>query len=333
MAAAPTTVPRTMKGVVVEKTGGVEVLEFRTDIPVPEPGEGEILVKNEYIGVNYIDTYFRTGLYASPKPEILGREACGHIASTGPNVPPLFAPGTRIAFLATGTYAEYTSAPYAKAVPVPAGLSSDLAAAVLLQGLTALTLIRESHPVKHGDFVLVHAAAGGMGLWLCQLLKWVGARTIGTASTVAKGELAKENGAEWVVDYSRESVVERVREITGGDGVVAVFDGVGKDTFEGDLEVVARKGTVVSFGNASGPVPPFTIARLSAKNVKLVRPMLYSYIHTREEFDHYASELLRFVEQEKPNINIHKVYPLQDVARAHTDLESRKTTGKLLLKP
>jgi NADPH:quinone reductase len=174
-------------------------------------------------------------------------------------VPPPFSPGTCVAFIGLNTYAEYTSTTYAKAIPVPPSLPPDLAAASLLQGLTALTLIREAHPVKPGDFVLVHAAAGGMGLWLCQLLKWVGAHTIGTASTVTKGELARANGAEWVVDYSREDVVARVKEITGGAGVVAVFDGVGKDTFEGDLEVIARKGTIVSFGNASGPVPPFTI--------------------------------------------------------------------------
>ncbi|KAI9770530.1 MAG: NADPH:quinone reductase [Geoglossum simile] len=322
-----------MKGVVIEKTGGVEVLEFRTDLPVPEPKEGEVLVKNEYIGVNYIDTYFRTGLYPSPKPEILGREACGSIISTGPKVPSQFSPGTRIVFLGVGTYAEYTSTSYARAIPVPASLPSDRAAATLLQGLTALTLIREAHPVKPDDFVLVHAAAGGVGLWLCQLLRWVGARTIGTVSTDTKGELAKENGAGWVVDYSRENVAERVQEITGGEGVMAVFDGVGKDTFEGDLEVIARKGTVVSFGNASGPVPPFTINRLSAKNVKLVRPTLFNYIYTREEFEHYTNELFQFLEVENPNIEIHEVYPLQDVARAHTDLEGRKTTGKLLLKP
>ena len=174
-------------------------------------------------------------------------------------MPPPFSPGASVVFIGPGTYAEYTSTTYAKAMPVPPNLSPDLAVASLLQGLTALTLIREAHPVKPGDFVLVHAAAGGTGLWLCQLLKWVGAHTIGTVSTVAKGELARANGAEWVVDYSRENVVARVKEITGGAGVVAVFDGVGKDTFDEDLEVVARKGTIVSFGNASGQVPPFTI--------------------------------------------------------------------------
>ncbi|KAH0569271.1 hypothetical protein GP486_000027 [Trichoglossum hirsutum] len=245
-----------MRGILVEKTGGTEVLQFRTDLPVPEPKEGEILVKNDYIGVNFIDT----GLYPSLKPEILGREAAGNIIALGPNVPSSFSPGDRVAWLGTGAYAEYSSISAAKAVHIPSTVSSSDAAAALLQGLTALTLVREAYAVKAGEFVLVHAAAGGVGLWLCQILKSIGARTIGTVSTTAKAELAKVNGAEFVVEYSREDVVQRVKEITRGEGVAAVFDGVGKDTFEADLEVVARKGTVVSFGNASGPVPPLEIS-------------------------------------------------------------------------
>ncbi|KAI9859515.1 MAG: NADPH:quinone reductase [Trichoglossum hirsutum] len=322
-----------MKGVLVENTGGTEVLQFRTDLPVPEPKEGEILVKNDYIGVNYIDTYFRSGLYPSPKPEILGREAAGHIVALGPNVSPSFRVGDLVAWMGTGAYAEYSSTPAAKVALVPSSVSASDAAGALLQGLTALTLVREAYAVKAGEFVLVHAAAGGVGLWLCQILKSIGARAIGTASTTAKAELARENGAEFVIEYSREDVVQRVGEITRGEGVAAIFDGVGKDTFDADLEVVARKGTVVSFGNASGPVPPLAIARLGAKNVKVCRPMLGNYVYTREEFDHYTSELFQLMARDNMNVQIHEVYPLQDVARAHTDLEGRKTTGKLLLKP
>jgi len=179
---------------------------------------------------------------------------------------------------------------------------------------------------------LVHAAAGGVGLWLVQLLHATGAKVIGTASTPEKIALAKENGADFMIDYSKEDIVARVKEITNGQGPTAIFDGVGKSTFEADLEVAARKATVVSFGNASGPVPPLTIARLSPKNLKIARPQLFGYIATREEFEHYTSELFNFIIKDKLNVRVHEVYPLADVQRAHLDLEGRKTTGKLLLK-
>jgi len=330
-----TSIPKTMKGVLIEKTGGVEVLQYKTDLPVPTPKEGEILVKNDFIGINYIDTYFRTGLYPSPKPEILGREAEGTIVSTGPGGELYnLKAGDRVVFMGTSAYAEYTAAPAAKAHIIPSGLEPGIAAASILQGLTALTIIRESYEVKKGDWILVHAAAGGVGLWLCQLLKAVGARTIGTASTAEKIELAKKNGAEFVINYKEEKdFVEAVKKITGPQGVAAVFDSTGKDQFENDLEVVARKGTVVSYGNSSGPVPPLTISKLSAKNIKIVRPTLFNYIYTREEFEKYAAELFNFIIKDKLNVRIYEIYPLADVARAHSDLEGRKTTGKLLLKP
>jgi NADPH:quinone reductase len=187
--------------------------------------------------------------------------------------------------------------------------------------------------VQKGEWALVHAAAGGVGLWLCQLLHAVGARVIGTASTDAKVALARENGAEFMVNYGHENVVERVNEITGGAGVSVVFDGVGASTFEDDLKLLARKGTLASFGSASGPVPPFAIARLSQKNLKVLRPTLLNYIYTREEFERYSNELFGFIVGRQVKVHIHEIYPLQEVARAHTDLEGRKTTGKLLLKP
>lgn len=208
-----------------------------------------------------------------------------------------------------------------------------MAAAAVLQGLTALTMIRESYAVQPGDWVLVHAAAGGVGLWLCQLLRVVGARVIGTASTAEKMALARKNGADYVINYSHEDVVARVKDTTAGAGVAAVFDGVGKSTFDSDLELLARKGSLVSFGNASGAVPPFAILKLKAKNLKVVRPTLANYIYTREEFEQYAGELFDMLLKEDINVKVHKIYDLKDVVQVHIDLEGRKTTGKLLMKP
>ncbi|KAF2744240.1 NAD(P)-binding protein [Sporormia fimetaria CBS 119925] len=329
--------PQTMKAVIVEKTGDVDVLHYRTDVPVPQPGDGQVLVKNEFIGINYIDTYFRTGLYPTPLPYTPGREAAGTIAATGPsNVPSDLSPGTRVAYMGAQTYAEYTVALASATVPLPSSISTKTAAAALLQALTALTLIRESHPVQRGDWILVTAAAGGVGLWLCQLLKAVGARTIAVASSEEKRNLAKENGAEVTIGYfedDREKMAEEVMRITGEEGVAAVFDSVGKDTFDTVLKCVRRKGSLVSFGNASGPVTGFALSRLSPKNIRLLRPQLFGYIATREELLQYANELWDLINKDNLQVKIHDVYPLEDVIRATKDIESRKTTGKLLLKP
>lgn len=219
---------------------------------------------------------------------------------------------------------------------LPSGIDTKTGAAALLQGLTALTLIREAHHVNKGDWILVHAAAGGMGLWLCQLLKGVGARTIATASTPEKRDLAKKMGAEVLLEYpaqsGEEAFVKKIKELTDGKGVAAVFDGVGKATFDVSLQCVARKGSLISFGNASGAVEPFAISRLSAGNVRLMRPTLFNFIATREEFERYTGELLEIMEREKIDVRVHEVYDLEDAKRAHEDLEGRKTTGKLLLK-
>jgi len=326
--------PSKMKGVIIEKTGGTEVLQYKTDLPVPSPGDGQVLVKNDYVGINYIDTYFRTGLYPAPKyPYILGREAEGTVVKAGSGELYGLKEGDKVLMLSEGTYAEYTAANAAKAVKVKEGLEAKVGAAALLQGLTALTLIREAHPVKKGDWVLVHAAAGGTGLWLVQLLKAVGANVIGTASTQEKVDLAKKAGAEHMINYSHEDVKSKVMELTKDAGCIAVFDGVGKTTFDLSLDCLARKGSMVSFGNASGAVPPVTIGRLSAKNARLMRPTLFNYIVTREEFEHYVEELMDFVTKDKLDVRIHDTYALSDVARAHNDLEGRKTTGKLLLDP
>lgn len=323
-----------MKGVVIEKTGGTEVLKYKTDLPIPEPKEGQILVKNDFIGINYIDTYFRTGLYPAPSfPYILGREAEGTVVKTGTGETYGLKNGDKVVWMAEGAYAEYTIAPALKTVKIPDNMDSKIAAAALLQGLTALTLVREAHPVKKGDWVLVHAAAGGTGLWLCQLLKSIGANIIGTASTQEKVDLATKAGATHMINYSHEDVKSKVMELTKDNGVIAVFDGVGKTTFDLSLDCIARKGSVISFGNASGAVPPVTIARLSPKNARLMRPTLFGYIVTRDEFEGYVKELFDFVLKDKLDVRVHEVYPLSEVARAHGDLEGRRTTGKLLLDP
>ncbi|KAI2640578.1 NAD(P)-binding protein [Hypomontagnella submonticulosa] len=327
-------VPSTMKGVIIDKTGGTEVLQYKTDLPVPALVEGQVLVKNDYLGVNFIDTYFRTGLYPAPQfPYILGREAEGTVVKTGGGNLYGLKEGDKVVWMGERAYAEYTGVEASKAIKIPEGLPPKVAAGAFLQGLTALTLVREAHRVQKGDWVLVHAAAGGTGLWLCQLLKAIGANTIGTASTPEKVALALKAGASHVINYSHEDVKQKVDELTGGKGCIAIFDGVGKSTFDLSMDCLARKGSMVSFGNASGAVPPVAIARLSAKNARLLRPTLVNYIATREELEGYAQGLFDFIIKDKLDVRIHEVYPLSEVARAHQDLEGRKSTGKLLLDP
>lgn len=254
-------IPTTMKAVLVEQTGGPEVLQYKIAHPVPTPQEGQLLVRNNICGMNYIDTYFRTGLYASPKPEILGREGAGTVVALGPNASG-FQVGDRVAWLATGGYAEYTAAPAAKTVKIPDGVSDEDVMASFLSGLTVLSFAKETYPVQAGDWVLLHAAAGGAGFLMTQILKNIGAKVIGTAGGPEKCELVKSLGADVVIDYRSEEGkdwVKRVKEVTGGRGVDVVYDSVGKDTWEGSLEAVKRKGTIVWFGNASGPVPPLPL--------------------------------------------------------------------------
>lgn len=253
--------PSTMKAVVVEQTGGPEVLQFRTAHPVPTPQAGQLLVRNNISGVNFIDTYFRTGLYASPKPEILGREGAGTVAAVGPETTG-FNVGDRVAWLATQGYAEYTAVSAAKAVKIPEGISDEDVMASFLSGLTVLAFAKETYPVQKGDWVLLHAAAGGAGFLMTQILKIMGAKVIGTAGGAEKCALVKDLGADVVIDYRSEEGkdwVKLVKEATGGRGVDVVYDSVGKDTWEGSLEAVKRKGTIVWFGNASGPVPPLPL--------------------------------------------------------------------------
>ncbi|KAK4092870.1 hypothetical protein PCL_11541 [Purpureocillium lilacinum] len=323
--------PATMKAVQIAKNGGPEVLELN-DVPVPQPAPNQVLVRNRFSGVNFIDTYFRTGLYAAPAfPLTLGREAAGEVVAAGADVPPaLRQPGTRVVYMDQATYAQFSAVPADKVVVIPDALTYERAAAAFLQGLTAWTFVREAGEVKPGQWTLVHAAAGGVGLLLVQMLRSVGAKIIGTASSKEKCELARQNGAEWTVN-SHDDVVAKVKEITGGHGVDVIFDGVGKATFDADLEMIAMKGHLISFGNASGAVPPLSILKLGPKNVKLMRPVVNGYVAERADLERYSAELFDLITSGKVNVAIHKTYALKDVAQAHQDIESRKTTGKLLI--
>ncbi|KAK9767002.1 hypothetical protein K7432_003514 [Basidiobolus ranarum] len=320
-----------MKAIQIQKTGGVEVLNY-TDVSIPKPSKNELLVKNHAIGVNYIDTYHRTGLYTLPLPLILGREGAGIVEAVGEQVTD-FKVGDRVAYVAAGSYAEYGLSQEDKTAKLPESVDYDVGAASLLQGLTALSLAKESYKVKPDDWILVHAAAGGVGLLFTQLCKHFGANVIGTTSTPEKAEIARKAGADHVINYTKDDVVAEVKKITDGKGVHAVFDGVGKQTFDISLASLRRCGTLVSYGNASGKVDNFDISRLSVGNYKLLRPTLFNYIVTKEEFQPLVDELFDLIGNKKLNIKIFQTYPLKDAAQAHQDLEGRKTTGKLILKP
>ncbi|KAK3826372.1 MAG: hypothetical protein JOS17DRAFT_686757 [Linnemannia elongata] len=323
----------TIHAVQIPKHGDSSVLAY-VSVPKPIPKPDQVLVKVAYAGVNFIDTYQRSGLYPQTLPFIIGREGSGEIVEVGPEAKGGFKVGDRVAFMGPGSYAEYDAVSTLSVAKLPDAVSLEQGAALLLQGLTAWSLVRQAYKVEKGDWVLIHAAAGGVGLLLCQMCKLLGANVIGTTSSEAKAQLAKANGADYVVDYSNgyDELVTKVNELTGNKGVHVVLDGVGASTFDVSLKVVRRLGTVISFGNASGAVPPVNIMRLAEKNIRLMRTTLFQYITTREEFDTLSSELLGLVAEGKLQFAIHKVYPIQDVKQAHDDLEGRKTTGKLVLK-
>ncbi|KAI1875330.1 hypothetical protein JX265_004388 [Neoarthrinium moseri] len=328
-------VPKAMGGILIEKTGDSSVLQWKTDIPVPELADGQILVKNEWVGVNYIDTYFRAGLYKAPLPMITGAEAGGIVAAVHESVCG-FKPGDRVGYLdpARGAYAQYKAVAASKAITLPEGVTTHTAAASLLQGLTALTLIREAHHVKPTDWILVTAAAGGVGSILCEMISSVGAKIIGTAGTPEKMEQARKNGANYVISSRDppEKIVSEIMKITGGHGCDGIFDGVGKATFDIDIEVAARKATVCTYGNASGLVPPVDVMRLAGgKNLKLCRPTLFAYLAEPEEFEQYSTELIDMLKKGIVKLANTTDYKLEDAKSAHDDLEGRKSTGKLLL--
>ncbi|MGW4489343.1 quinone oxidoreductase family protein [Amycolatopsis sp. NPDC004368] len=317
----------------VRTTGGPEVLEV-TEVEVGAPGAGELLVDVAAAGVNYIDTYQREGIYPLDLPFVLGLEGAGTVAEVGEGVT-AFAPGDRVAWMASlGSYAARTHVPASVAVKVPEGVSDEIAAALMLQGVTAHYLVRSTYEVKPGDDVLVHAAAGGVGLLLVQLAKARGARVIGTVSTDEKAELARGAGADHVIRYDREDFAKVTREITDGEGVHVVYDGVGKDTVDGSLASLKIRGMLALFGAASGPVPPIDPQRLnSGGSLFLTRPTSGHYVRTREELDWRAEELFSHVSDGSLDIRVGGRYPLADARKAHEDLQGRRTTGKLILIP
>jgi len=313
------------------RAGGPEVFET-VEVPRPAPGPGQLLVKVSAAGVNFIETYQRSGVYPVSYPFTPGSEAAGTVEEVGPGVEG-FAPGDRVASSdGAGTYAEYALFPAGKSFPVPDGVDDGVAAALPLQGMTAHYLINSSYNVKPGDTALTYAGAGGVGLLLTQLLKLRGATVITTTSTPEKAELARGAGADHVLDYA--DVPDKVRELTGGRGVDVVYDGIGKDTFESSLKSLRTRGTLVLFGGASGQVPPFDLQRLNALgSLSVTRPKLADFTRDAEEVRWRSSEIMGLVADGRLSVRIDALYPLADAGRAHTALESRATTGKLLLVP
>lgn len=322
-----------MRAVVITRSGGPEVFELR-ELPDPAPGPNELLVKVEAAGVNYRDVYERVGggAYDAKPGTIAGVEGAGTVVALGASVQG-FAAGERVAWLAAqGSYAELVLVSAGSAVPVPEGVSSEVAAAVLLQGVTAHYLASDSYPIKQGDTVLVHAAAGGVGLLLTQIAKLRGARVIATTSGGAKAELARGAGADEVIGY--EAFHERARELTGGEGVAAVYDGIGKTTFDDGLKALRPTGMMVLYGSASGQPDPVDTRVLAARgSVYVQRPTLGTYTRTRELLLARAGEVFDLVRAGKLDVRIGARYPLEDAAKSHEDLEARRTTGKLLLIP
>ncbi|TDC93193.1 quinone oxidoreductase [Saccharopolyspora aridisoli] len=322
-----------MRAIRVATNGGPEVLELG-EVEVPEPGPGQLLVDVAAAGVNFIDTYQRSGLYSMQLPFTPGSEGAGEIVAVGPDVDG-FAVGERVAWAtAPGSYAEKALVPASSAVKVPEGVADDVAAAAMLQGMTAHYLITSTHEVKTGETVLVHAAAGGMGLLLTQLIKFKGANVIGTVSTDEKERLAREAGADEIIRYTEADVAAEINDLTDGRGVDVVYDGVGKSTFEASLASLRPRGTLVLFGASSGPVPPVDPQRLnSSGSLFLTRPSLGHHLLSREELDWRAGDVFNWIVSGTINIRIDGTYPLADARKAHEDLGGRRTTGKLLILP
>lgn len=323
-----------MKAIRIERTGGPEVLEL-VEVEVPSPKAGEILVRHEAVGVNFIDTYHRTGLYPVKLPSGLGLEAAGVVEAVGDGVE-RFKAGDRVAYASgpIGAYSELHVTNAARAVKAPEGVDIKVAAAALLKGMTAEFLVQRTFPVKAGDTILVHAAAGGVGSILVQWAKHLGARVIGTAGSEAKAELARGHGADHVILYRDQDVAAEVRRLTDGRGVPVAYDSVGAATFEGTLGSLARRGMFVSFGNASGPVPPFAPLRLSqAGSLFFTRPTMFDYTATTEELDESAGALFDVIKSGAVKIDIGQTFALGDARRAHEALEGRETVGASLLIP
>ncbi|MDX2021814.1 MAG: quinone oxidoreductase [Deltaproteobacteria bacterium] len=320
------------RSVLVHAVGGPEVLRLET-VDVPPPGPGELRLRQTFAGLNYIDVYYRTGVYKAPSlPFVAGQEGAGVVEALGPGVQG-FAVGDRVAYAGPmGAYAQTRVLPADRAVKLPAEIPDDVAAAMMLKGMTAQYLLQQTFAVKPGDVVLFHAAAGGVGLIACQWAKALGATVIGTVGSDAKAALARAHGCDHTIVYGRENFVERVHEITGGKKASVVYDGVGKDTFDGSLDCLRPRGMMVLFGQSSGKVPPFDLGLLAAKgSLFITRPSLFAYTASRAELEACAKSLIDVVARKVVTIPIGARYALADVAQAHRDLEARQTTGASVL--
>jgi NADPH2:quinone reductase len=322
-----------MRAIQVSQTGGAEML-VPVDLLVPKPKPNEAVVQIKAAGVNFIDVYLREGRYPAQLPFVNGQEAAGVVSEIGSDVTEI-QPGDRVAYAGvTGSYAEYASVPANRLVKIPEGLSFEQAAAAMLQGMTAHYLLYSTYKLQAGETALIHAAAGGVGLLLVQMAKKIGARVIGTAGTPEKAQLAREAGADECIVYTEADFETKTRRLTDGKGVNVVYDGVGKATFDKDLNVLMPRGYLVLFGGSSGAVPPFDLIKLSQKgSLFITRPTMGHYTATREELEWRANDVLQMIAAGDLKLRIHKTYPLADAAQAHRDLEGRKTSGKLLLVP
>ena len=319
-----------MKAIFVTEPGGVDKLRYE-DLPVPVPGPGQALVKLHFSGVNFIDIYFRTGLYKAPPPVVLGMEGAGVVEQVGEGVTGV-APGDRVAYaMPRGSYAEYAVVPAWQLVQIPTSIGFDVAAGSMLQGMTAHYLTHSTYALKQGETALVHAAAGGAGQWIVAAAKLRGARVIGTTSTPEKAEIARQAGCDEVINYADQDFEAEAKQLTGGKGVDVVYDSVGRATWEKSLGCLTTRGMMVSFGNASGPVDPFSPLALSPKSLFLTRPSLGNYTLTREELLWRATDVFEWLREGRLKLGIHAIYPLSEAGRAQEDLAGRKTTGKLLL--
>jgi NADPH2:quinone reductase len=318
----------------IHETGGPEVLRWEA-VEVGPPGAGEVRVRHHAVGLNFIDIYHRSGLYPVPLPSGLGQEGAGVVEAVGPGVTEV-AVGDRVAYAGgpLGAYAEVRNIPADCLVRLPEAIGFEQGAAMMLQGLTAQYLLRRTYRVQSGDTILIHAAAGGVGLIVCQWAKALGATVIGTVGSEAKAELARAHGCDHPLIYTREDFAQRVRELTGGQGVAVVYDSIGKDTFMGSLACLRPLGLMVSFGNASGPVPPVDIGLLARMgSLFLTRPTLFTYAAGRRDLEAMAAELFEVVEKGRVRIEVNQRYPLSEAARAHRDLEARQTSGSSVLLP
>ena len=322
------------KAIRITQVGGPEVMRWE-DIEVGEPGAGQARVRHTAVGVNFLDTYHRSGLYPISLPSGLGSEAAGVVEAVGPGVE-VVRPGDRVAYAGgpPGSYAEVRVVPAALLVPIPDGITDQTAAAVMLKGMTAQYLIRRTYPVKAGETVLFHAAAGGVGLIACQWLKALGATVIGTVGSDEKATVARSHGCEHVVISTKEDIAKRVREITGGAGVPVVYDSVGKDTFLSSLDCLRPLGLMVSYGNSSGKVTPFDIGILTQKgSLYLTRPSMATYTASRADLESTAREVFDVIRQGKVKVEIRHTYPLSEAAQVHRDLEGRRTVGSIVMIP